>query len=108
MCMKPKPGEKGVPVRCSPKTFPCPKCGKRAHRKRRLDRFVRSLEYGMVIWLHVFYGEYTARCDCCKSFRSCPPNIVPKADYDNIVREGHFALIPTRIEIVESHKTKVY
>jgi hypothetical protein len=42
----------------------------------------------MVIWLHVFYGEYTARCDCCKSFRSCPPNIVPKADYDNIVREA--------------------
>jgi hypothetical protein len=88
MRMQPQPGEKVVPVRCQPKTHPCPTCGRRAHRKRRLDRFVRSLAYGQVLWLHVFYAEYTARCDCRKSFRSCPPNIVPKADYDNLVREA--------------------
>src|SRR4051812_12320582 len=88
MCVRPQPGEKRVPVRCQPKTFPCPTCGRRGHRKRRLDRFVRSLAYGQVLWLHVFYAEYTARCDCRKSFRSCPPNSCPKAGYDNLVREA--------------------
>jgi transposase-like protein len=49
---------------------------------------VRSLAYGQVLWLHVFYAEYTARCNCRKYFRSCPPQTVPKADYDNLVREA--------------------
>ncbi len=88
MCSIPQPGEKIVPVRCQPKTYPCPSCGRRGHRKRRLNRFVRSLAYVSVVWLHVFYAEYTARCKCRKSFRSCPPNICPKADYDNLVREA--------------------
>ena len=86
MCVKPKPGEKVVPVRCQPKSYPCPTCGCRGHRKRRLHRFVRSLDYGRVLWLHVFYAEYTARCDCRKTFRSWVPNCCPKADYDNLVR----------------------
>src|SRR5262249_25556942 len=88
MCVKPSAGEKVVRVRCQPKTYPCPTCGRRGHRKRRLDRFVRSLGYGQVVWLHVFYAEYTARCSCRKSFRSCPPNVCPKAEYDNLVREA--------------------
>jgi hypothetical protein len=85
---KPQPGEKVVPVRCQPKTYPCPTCGRRGHRNRRLDRFVCSIAYQEVVWLHVFYAEYTARCTCRKFFRSCPPNIIPKADYDNLVREA--------------------
>jgi hypothetical protein len=95
MCVRPKkvarepqPGEKVVPVRLQPKTYPCPTCGRRGIRVRRLNRFVRSLAYLQVVWLHVFYAEYTARCSCCKSFRSCPPGILPKADYDNLVREA--------------------
>jgi transposase len=88
MCMKPKPGEKVVPVYCRPKTYPCPTCGRHGHRNRRCDRYVRSIGYKHVLWLHVFYAEYTARCDCRKSFRSCPANICPKADYDNLVREA--------------------
>jgi len=88
MCVKPKSGEKVVPVRCQSKTYPCPKCGRHGRRKRRLNRFVRSLAYGQVLWLHVFYAEYSARCHCRKSFRSCPPDLVPKADYDNLVREA--------------------
>src|SRR3954447_22677460 len=88
MCVRPQPGEKRVPVRCQPKTYPCPTCGRRGHRKRRLDRFVRSLAYAQVVWLHVYYAEYTARCDCRKSFRSCPPDVCPKAEYDNLVREA--------------------
>src|SRR5215469_14742887 len=86
MCEKPKPGEKVVAVRSQPKTYPCPTCGRRGHRRRRLDRYVRSLDYRRVLWLHVFYAEYTARCDCCKYFRSWVPNSEPKAEYDNLVR----------------------
>jgi hypothetical protein len=88
MCVKPKPGEKVVPIRCQPKTHPCPTCGRRGHRKARHDRFVRTIALGKVVWLHVFYAEYRARCDCRKTFRSCPPNICPKADYDNLVRQA--------------------
>jgi hypothetical protein len=86
--MKPQAGEKVVPIRCRPQTYPCPTCGRRGHRKRRLDRFVRSLAYGEVLWLHVFYAEYTSRCDCRKSFRSWVSNSCPKADYDNLVRQA--------------------
>jgi hypothetical protein len=86
--MKPQPGEKVVPVRCQPKSHPCPTCGRRGHRKRRLNRYVRTLAYGAALWLHVCYAEYSARCDCCKSFRSCPPQLTPKADYDNLVRQA--------------------
>jgi Transposase len=88
MCVKPKPGDKVVPVRCQPKTYPCPSCGRHGHRKRRLNRFVRSLAYGRALWLHVFYAEYTARCSCRKYFRSWVPDLCPKADYDNLVRQA--------------------
>jgi len=60
---KPQPGEKVVPVRCQPRTYPGPTCGRHGHRRHRYDRFVRSLAYGQVLWLHVFYAEYRARCD---------------------------------------------
>jgi hypothetical protein len=88
MCMKPQAGEKVVPIYCRPVSYPCPTCGRRGHRKRRLDRFVRSLAYGQARWLHVFYAEYTARCDCSRYFRSWVPNSCPKADYDHLVREA--------------------
>ena len=84
---QPAPGHKVVPVRCQPISYPCPTCGTRGHRRHRYDRFVRSLAYGRVVWLHVFYAEYKARCPCRKYFRSCPPDLCPKADYDNLVRE---------------------
>jgi len=86
--MKPQPGEKIAKVHCRPKSYPCPSCGRRGHRKRCLRRFVRSIAYGTALWLHVFYAEYSARCNCCKTFRSCPPGICPKADYDNLVRQA--------------------
>jgi hypothetical protein len=85
---KPQPGDKVVPVRCQPLTCPCPTCGRHGHRRHRYDRFVRSLAYGQVLWLHVFYAEYTARCNCRKYFRSCPPQVTAKAEYDNLVREA--------------------
>src|SRR3954468_1476212 len=83
-----QPREKVVPVRCQPLTYPCPSCGRHGRRKRRLDRKVRSLALGQVVWLHVFYAEYRARGGCRKYFRSCPPEVAPKADYDNLVRQA--------------------
>jgi Transposase len=88
MCLKPKPGEKVTAIRCQPKTYPCPTCGRHGRRKRRLNRFVRSLDYGRALWLHVFYAEYTARCSCRKYFRSWVPDLCPKAAYDNLVRQA--------------------
>jgi hypothetical protein len=60
MCMRPQPGDQVVSIRCQPIAYPYPTCGCRGHRKRRRDRFVRSLAYGCVLWLHVFHAEYTA------------------------------------------------
>jgi hypothetical protein len=85
---RPQPREKVVAVRCQPLTHPCPTCGRHGRRRHRYDRFVRSLALGQVVWLHVFYAEYRARCPCRKYFRSCPPQVCPKAEYDNLVREA--------------------
>jgi hypothetical protein len=75
-------------VRCAPKTYPCPDCGSKGRRVRRLRRRVRSLAYRRVAWLDIHYAEYESRCSCCKSFRSCPPDVLPKAEYDNTVRQA--------------------
>lgn len=73
-------------VHCAAKHHPCPRCGKNGRRVRRLRRRVRSLAYRREAWLDIHYAEYRARCRCCKSFRSCPEGVLPKADYDNQVR----------------------
>jgi hypothetical protein len=75
-------------VHCAAKHQPCPKCGKKGVRVRRLRRRVRTLAYRRVAWLDIHYGEYEARCSCCKYFRSCPAGVEPKADYDNLVRQA--------------------
>ena len=84
MCILPR--EQVVDIRCQPRTHPCPTCGKRGRRVRRLDRRIRSLAYKRVAWLHVHYAEYQARCGCRKSFRSWPVDAPQKADYDDKVR----------------------
>jgi hypothetical protein len=82
------PREQVIDIRCQPKTHPCPTCGKRGRRVRRLDRRVRSLAYKRVVWLRVFYAEYRARCSCCRFFRSWPLDVPQKADYDDLVRQA--------------------
>ena len=86
MCVP--PAAKVIPVRCAPKTYPCPTCGGRGHRKRRSRRRVRSLAYQQEVWLDVTYAEYRARCRCRKYFRSWPLDVPPKADYDDLVRQA--------------------
>jgi hypothetical protein len=49
---------------------------------------VRSLAFGQELWREVHYGEYVARCECCKTFRIQPDDIEPKAKYDNQVRQA--------------------
>lgn len=77
-----------IPVRCAPKKAPCPSCGKLGRRKRTHQRDVRTISYKEIAVLRITYGEYQARCDCCKSFRSHPDDVLPKAKYDNKVREA--------------------
>jgi Transposase len=76
-----------IPVRCAPKKAPCPGCGKRGRRKRTLTRTVRTVAYKAVAVLEVTYGEYAARCGCCATSRNCPEGVLPKAKYDNKVRD---------------------
>jgi transposase-like protein len=77
-----------IPVRCAPKKAPCPPCGKRGNRKRTHQRDGRSIAYKEIVVLRITYGEYESRCDCCKSFRAHPDDVLPKAKYDNKVREA--------------------
>src|SRR3954463_6544732 len=76
-----------IPVHCAPKKAPCPKCGKHGRRKRKVTRRVRTVVYKAIAYLDITCGEYAARCDCCKTFRNTPEGVLPKALYDNKVRD---------------------
>jgi transposase-like protein len=77
-----------IPVRCAPKKAPCPKCGRLGRRKRILpSRRVRTVAYQAVAYLEITCGEYRAGCDCCATFRSTPEGVLPRAAYDNKVRD---------------------
>src|SRR5215469_12874114 len=73
-------------VRCAPRSHPCPHCGKRGRRVRPLSRRLFSLAYRQRAYTVVHFAEYKARCSCCKTFRSWPLDVPPKADYDDLVR----------------------
>jgi transposase-like protein len=77
-----------IPVHCAPKKAPCPKCGKHGRRKRKLSpRRVRTVAYKAVVYLEITGGEYQAQCDCCTTFRNTPEGVLPRALYDNKVRD---------------------
>jgi transposase-like protein len=76
-----------IPVHRAPKKAPCPKCGQLGRRKRTFPRKVRTVAYKTVAVLEITCGEYRARCDCCKTFRNTPEGVLPRALYDNKVRD---------------------
>jgi Transposase len=76
-----------IPVHCAPKKAPCPTCGKHGRRKRTFTRTVRTVAFKAIVNLEVTCGEYGARCDCCKTFRNSPEGVLPRALYDNKVRD---------------------
>src|SRR3954466_8200867 len=77
-----------IPRHCAPKKAPCPKCGKYGRRKRKPPpRRVRTVAYKAVAFLEITCGEYQARCGCCKTFRNSPEGVLPRATYDNKVRD---------------------
>jgi transposase len=76
-----------IPVHCAPKKAPCPTCGARGRRKRTVTRRVRTVAYKAVAYLEITCGEYAARCPCCKTFRNSPEGVLPRALYDNKVRD---------------------
>jgi hypothetical protein len=76
------------PVHCAPKKAACPKCGEPGRRTRILPpRRVRTVAYKAIAYLEITCGEYQARCDCCTTFRSSPDGVLPRAAYDNTVRD---------------------
>jgi hypothetical protein len=76
-----------MPVHCAPKKVPCPECGKLGRRTRTLTRTVRTVAYKTIAFLEIHYGEYHARCGCSTTFRNTPEGVLPKAKYDNKVRD---------------------
>lgn len=72
----------------APRTFPCPKCGKKGRRKDVHTRRVRDIAYREIVVLEITVGEYRARCSCCKTFRAQVEGIEPRAEYTNRVREA--------------------
>ena len=76
-----------IPVHCAPKKAPCPTCGKLGKRKRTCTREVRTVAFKTVGFLRITYGEYAAQCKCCTTFRNTPEGVLPKAHYDNKVRD---------------------
>src|SRR5512135_1997711 len=76
-----------IPVHCAPKKVPCPKCGKLGRRKRTCTRSVRTVAYKAIVYREITYGEYGARCDGSTPFRNTPEGVLPKAQYDNRVRD---------------------
>src|SRR3974377_841060 len=76
-----------IPVHCAPQKAPCPKCGKLGKRKRTCTREVRTVAFKAVAYLKITYGEYTAQCECCTTFRNTPKGALPKAHYEHKVRD---------------------
>lgn len=82
------PTSQVIPRHCAPMKAPCPKCGKHGRRKRKLPpRRVRTVAYKAVVFLEITCGEYQARCSCCTTFRNTPEDVLPRALYDNKVRD---------------------
>lgn len=73
---------------CAPKTYPCPRCGKRGRRKGTHTRRVRDIAYAQIVVIELTVGEYRAACTCCKTFRSQVQGIEPRAEYTNRVRDA--------------------
>jgi len=84
----PAPTVLDIPVWCAPKKVPCPTCGKLAKRVRTVPRQVRTIAYKQIAQLQILCGEYQARCGCCTTFRTSPEGVLPRAKYDNKVRQA--------------------
>jgi transposase-like protein len=77
-----------IPVHCAPKKAPCPTCGRLGRRARILPpRRVRTVAYQAIAYLEITGGEYRARCECCTTFRNTPEGVLPRAAYDDTVRD---------------------
>ena len=76
-----------IPVHCAPKKAPCPKCGKKGRRKRTVTRRVRTVAFKAVAYLEITSGEYAAQCECSTTFRNTHEDVLPRAAYDNKVRD---------------------
>ena len=50
-------------------------------------RRVRTVAYKAIVYLEITCGEYQAQCDCCTTFRNTPEGVLPRAHYDNKVRD---------------------
>ena len=80
------PGVLFIPIDCASKKAPCPKCGKKGKRVRVHERQVRTIAYKQVAYLQIRYGEYAARCQCCKTFCNSPEGVLQLGKTEHQVR----------------------
>jgi hypothetical protein len=50
-------------------------------------RSVRTVAYKAIVYREITCGEYRAKCDRCTTFRNTPEGVLPRAHYDNKVRD---------------------
>ena len=81
------PHVRTIPVRCAPGKAPCPTAASWAG-ARTSTNASSAPSPTQVVFLDVTYGEYRARCGCCTTFRTTPPGVEPRAQYDNKVRQA--------------------
>jgi hypothetical protein len=78
-------------LRCTPRTFACPDCGRLGYRKSCHSRNVIDFCQGQLQHITLHYAEYRSRCACCQTFRSAVRYDVlpvqPKALYSDRIRE---------------------
>ena len=70
------------------KTFRCVRLQARLSRvEQGSSTAVHTVAFKAVAYLRITCGEYQAQCDCCTTFRTTPEGVLPRARYDNKVRD---------------------
>ena len=70
-----------------PQEGPLPEVRQTRPTERTCTRGVRTVAYKAIVFLEITYGEYGARCEGSTTFRNTPEGVLPKALYDNRVRD---------------------
>jgi len=71
-----------------PKTYPCPKCGKKGKRRQKIIRYVRDIAYGRISIIELTLGVYQVNCECSRTFRSVPDFMPQGGRYTYAVRDA--------------------
>ena len=75
-----------IPLHCA-RRRPLPQVRQAWHSKAEVPPQGPHRLHKAVAFLEITCGEYRARCGCCTTFRNTPEQVLPRALYDNKVRD---------------------